>query len=117
MAQQPTSRIEMKTPDMMGALPVQSVQNATNAYLSSWKQVEKLQMEVLRFVNQRLLKDFAHSGRLLACKGPTEFLDAQMDFCNRYLDDYTRESQVFNNLARDTVKDIQGTLQENLGLR
>jgi hypothetical protein len=73
----------------------------TDAYVAFWKNASRIQAEMLRFMTSRLEKDLAHPVRLMNCKKPDEFIEAQMDFARTFFSDYAKEGQRVGELLRE----------------
>lgn len=95
-------------PDETALNGLNPVSLATDACLSMWKNASKIQSEMLRFVNNRMEKDFAHPVRLMNCKKPEEFIEAQFDFANTLFNDYAKESRWIGEMMREIGREAQG---------
>jgi len=93
--------VEGNGSEALAQISVNSMQTATEAYLTVWKNASRIQTELLRFMTNRLEKDFAHPMRLINCKKPDDFLEAQMDFANTLFSDYAKESRWMGELMKD----------------
>jgi hypothetical protein len=91
------------TQNAMLAWPVEAFQNATTTCLSAIENSGGIQTEWRRFVEQRLEKDSSHLGKLMKCKSPVDFLQAQFDFVNDFFTDYTKEFQRMGEIVREAA--------------
>jgi hypothetical protein len=77
-----------------------TMQTATNAYMDMFRNFSRIQAEMLQFMTDRLQKDFAHPLKLLECRKPEEFMQAQIDFANTMFADYAREGRSISEMLR-----------------
>jgi hypothetical protein len=98
---------DMKPGEAAGAMPFTALQPMAEAYLAFWRNAGRFQTEMLRFVTERMEKDVAHSSRLMTCKSPGDFMQAQMDFMNNFFSDYTREGRWVGEMVNNAAKETQ----------
>ncbi len=89
----------------MASFSPEAMQSASEAYLSMYKNFSRIQMEMLQFMADRLQKDFAHPLRLMNCRKPEEFIEAQLDFANTFFADYAREGRSLTSMLSPKGKD------------
>ena len=99
----------------LGATPFAAMQPMADAYMAFWKQASELQKEWLRFMSERIEKDMAYSGKLLNCKNPGDVLQAQLDFCSGFMDDYLKEGRKVGDLVNSATKEAQAKFEQNGG--
>jgi hypothetical protein len=87
----------------------------TDAYLAIWKQAGEFQKEWLRFVGERIEKDMAYSSKLFNCRNPGDFFQAQLDFCNCFMDDYLKEGRKVGDMVNSATKEAQERLEQGNG--
>lgn len=105
---------DMKLGETGGALPLAALQPMTEAYLAFWRNAGKFQTEMLRFMTERMQKDVEHSSRLMTCRNPSDFMQAQMDFLNSFFDDYTKEGRRVGEMMNSAAKETQETAERNM---
>jgi hypothetical protein len=87
-----------------GEIAMAPLKPMADAYLALMRQAGEFQIEMLRFVGERLQKDMAYSGKLLECKDPSEVLKAHLDFCNCFMDDYLKEGRRLGDVVGKAVQ-------------
>jgi hypothetical protein len=100
----------------LGAAPFAALQPMTDAYVAFWKQAGEFQKEWLRFMSERIEKDMAHSSKLLNCRNPGDFFQAQLEFCNCFMDDYLKEGRKVGDLVSSATKEAQAKLEQEGGV-
>jgi hypothetical protein len=108
---------EMKPAEAAAALPLSALQPMADAYLTFWRNAGKLQTEMLRFMTERMQKDVVHSSRLMACRTPTDFVQAHMEFMTGFFDDYTREGRWVGEMMNNAAKETQETAERNMAVQ
>jgi hypothetical protein len=81
------------------------MQTATDAYMGMFRNFSRIQAEMLQFMTDRLQKDFAHPLKLMECRKPEEFMQAQIDFANTMFADYARKGQSISEMLREQPRD------------
>jgi hypothetical protein len=99
----------------LGAVPFTALQPMADAYVAFWKQASEFQKEMLRFMSERMEKDVAHSSKLLNCKNPGDFLQAQLEFCNCFMDDYLKEGRKVGDIVSTATKEAQAKFEAEGG--
>jgi hypothetical protein len=108
---------DMKPGEAAGTLPLAALQPMTEAYLAFWRNAGRFQTEMLRFVTERMEKDVAHSGRLLHCKTPSDFMQTQMEFLNSFFDDYTKEGRLVGEIMNGAGKETGQAVDRDTAAR
>jgi Phasin protein len=108
---------DMKPGEATQALPLSALQPMADAYLAFWRNAGRFQTEILRFITERMEKDVAHSSRLINCKTPTDFVQAQMDFVNSFFDDYTKEGRWVGEMMNKATRETQQTAEQEMAAR
>jgi hypothetical protein len=101
------------TQNAMLAWPIEAFQNATTTCLSAIENSSGMQSEWQHFIQQRLEKDGNYPGKLMKCRTPADFLQAQFDFVNDFFMDYTREFQRMGEKVREAANDPLKSVQKN----
>jgi Phasin protein len=118
-AQEPAMTIQTSktdpaaTQNAMLAWPIEAFQNATTTCLSAIEHSGGMQTEWQHFIQQRLEKDGNHPGKLMKCKTPVDFLQAQFNFINDFFVDYTKEFQRMGEIMREAANDSLKAAQKN----
>jgi hypothetical protein len=87
----------------MMASQASTVQSATDAYMGMFRNFSRIQAEMLQFMTERMQKDFAHPLKLMECRKPEDFVQAQIDFANTMFADYAREGRSISELLRQQM--------------
>jgi hypothetical protein len=98
-----------------GAMPFPAFRPVADAYMAFWKQAGEIQLEMLRFISERLEKDMAYSNRLLGCKNADELLKANSEFCTCFFDDYLKEGRKIGEFVNTAAKESQRGLEQGNG--
>jgi Phasin protein len=101
------------TQNAMLAWPIEAFQNATTTCLSAIENSSGMQTEWQHFIQQRLEKDGNYPGKLMTCKTPADFLQAQFDFVNDFFVDYTKEFQRMGEMMREAGDDSLKAVHKN----
>jgi hypothetical protein len=90
-------------------------QPVADACAAMWKQAGEFQLEMLRFMTERIEKDMAYSSKLLGCKNPDEMFRAHSDFCSCFFDDYLKEGGRVGDLVSTATKETQRSFERGNG--
>jgi hypothetical protein len=90
-------------------------QPVAEACAAMWKQAGEFQLEMLRFMTERIEKDMAYSSKLIGCKNPDELIQAHTEFCNCFFDDYLKEGRKIGDFVSTATKETQRTLERANG--
>lgn len=88
---------QMKSPflaanfDSMGDAAKASFQTVSDAYANWFKSANRLQVEAIRFVSDRLNKDLDLFARFSSCKKPEDVVSLQAEAATELVNDYLAE--------------------------
>jgi hypothetical protein len=85
------------------------VEAAVKASMAGLQSAGRVQAEALRFVTERLAKDFEMPARLVACRDFDGVVEEQQKFATTLMKDYSEEGRrVLDLLAEGTRGDVGG---------
>jgi hypothetical protein len=62
-------------------------------------------------------KDVAHSNRLMNCRTPSDFMQAQMEFMNSFFDDYANEGRRVGEIMNNTTREAHQAAEREMAAR
>lgn len=100
----------------LGFVPTWSLeafQNASASCLAAMKHSKDMQSEWQNFMKLRLEKDGHYPEKIMSCKNPADFLQAQFSFVNDFFVDYTEEMQRMGKIMREATAESLHAAQNN----